>query len=49
MNFFFIQHDTERLKEMFPNEKDEKIRKALSDSYGDLNKAATILAGLGEG
>ena len=34
---------------MFPNEKDEKIHKALSDSYGDLNKAATILAGLGEG
>ena len=46
---FFMQQDTERLKEMFPNEKDEKIHKALSDSYGDLNKAATILAGLGEG
>ena len=34
---------------MFPYEKDEKIRKALSDSHGDFNKAAIILAGLGEG
>jgi len=39
----------ERLKEMFRNEKDEKIHKALSNSNWDLNNTATILAGLGEG